>query len=105
MMEGAAKRRALGRGLGALIPGAYTIAPPSAANTMVALASIRPGAHQPRRAFDEDRINELADSIRQKGILQPLLVRAVDDGYELIAGERRYRAAQRVGLEQVPVTI
>ena len=103
-MEAAAKRRALGRGLGALLPGAFE-PEPAAPGTLVPLKAIRPGAQQPRQAFAEDAIAELADSIKEKGILQPLLVRAVAGGYELIAGERRFRAAQRLGLEQVPVTI
>jgi ParB family chromosome partitioning protein len=72
---------------------------------MVAMASIRPNPSQPRQAFSDESINELAESIKQKGILQPILVRPVSGGYQLIAGERRYRAAQRLGLEQVPVTI
>jgi ParB family chromosome partitioning protein len=104
-MEVVAKRRALGRGLGALIPGAFEPAQRQTSNTMATLTSIRPNAHQPRQAFSEEGIAELAESIRQKGILQPLLVREVDGGYQLIAGERRYRAAQRLGLDQVPVTI
>jgi ParB family chromosome partitioning protein len=72
---------------------------------MVPLASIQPNVNQPRRAFSETSLDELAESIRQKGILQPLLVRVVDGGYQLIAGERRFRAAQRAGLEHVPVTV
>lgn len=106
----AAKHRALGRGLGALIPGAFgteqrETSSPQAPNPMVATASIQRNPHQPRQAFSEESINELAESIKQKGILQPLLVREVNGGYQLIAGERRYRAAQRLGLEHVPVTI
>ena len=108
-MEAAAKRRALGRGLGALIPGAFGTEPrqpsSSAGNSMVATALIQANAQQPRQSFSEESINELAESIKQKGILQPLLVREVDGGYQLIAGERRFRAAQRLGLEQVPVMV
>jgi ParB family chromosome partitioning protein len=103
-MEAAAKRRALGRGLVALIPGAFE-AEQRQSTTTVAMASIRPNSRQPRQAFSDESINELAESIKQKGILQPLLVREVDGGYELIAGERRHRAAQRLGLDQVPVTV
>ena len=98
-----AKRRALGRGLGALIPSPYQ--EERSDRSCVPLASIHPNPLQPRQAFDQAAINELAESIRQKGILQPLLVRRASSGYELIAGERRLRAAQRLGMEQVPVTI
>jgi ParB family chromosome partitioning protein len=106
------KRRALGRGLGALIPSAYaTDSAPAAsdadaASMSVPLHAIHPNPLQPRHIFTERSIEELAESIRQKGILQPLLVRRVNGGgFELIAGERRLRAAQRLGLEQVPVMV
>lgn len=98
-----AKRRALGRGLGALIPSAYH--EEKSTESHVPLSAIQPNRLQPRQVFAEATIDELAESIRQKGILQPLLVRRVSGGYELIAGERRLRAAQRLGMEQVPVTI
>lgn len=98
-----AKRRALGRGLGALIPSTYQQEKPNESH--VPLSTIRPNPLQPRQAFDQAAIEELAESIRQKGILQPLLVRRATGGYELIAGERRFRAAQRLGMEQVPVII
>lgn len=104
-MEAATKRRALGRGLGALIPGAFGTEQRQEANPMALTASIQPNPHQPRQTFSEESIDALAESIKQKGILQPLLVREVEGGYQLIAGERRYRAAQRLGLDQVPVTI
>jgi ParB family chromosome partitioning protein len=103
-MEAISKRRALGRGLGALIPGAFQPTD-SSGQSLVPLRAIHPNPLQPRECFPETGIEELADSIRQKGILQPLLVRRKDDGFELIAGERRFRAAQRLGLEEVPVTI
>jgi len=103
-MEGMIKRRALGRGLGALIPSAYSNEE-EGHDSFVALAAIRPNPMQPRLAFAEEGIAELAESIRQKGILQPLLVRRSDGGFELIAGERRLRAAQRLGMEQVPVLV
>jgi ParB family chromosome partitioning protein len=98
------KRRALGKGLGALI----REAPPPAtapAERRVPIAEIRPNPRQPRRFFAEERIAELADSIRAQGILQPLVVRKLADGYELIIGERRFRAAQRAGLDRVPVIV
>ncbi len=100
----ALKRRALGRGLGALI----REAPPSATPPMerrVPIGEIRPNPRQPRRYFDEERIAELAESIHHQGILQPLVVRKIDEGYELIIGERRFRAAQRAGLDRVPVVV
>ena len=98
-----AKRRALGRGLGALIPSTY----PEEKNDQlyVPVAAIQPNPLQPRQAFDQAAIDELAESIRQKGLLQPLLVRRVNGAYELIAGERRWRAAQQLGMDQVPVTV
>lgn len=98
------KRRGLGRGLGALIPEGVSMAPP-AAERRVHVSEIRPNPRQPRRYFDEQRIAELADSIRHQGVLQPLVVRKADSGYELIVGERRFRAAQRAGLERVPVIV
>ena len=98
------KRRALGKGLGALIRETPSAHAPSA-ERRVPIAEIRPNPRQPRRYFDEERIAELAESIRHQGILQPLVVRKVEDGYELIIGERRFRAAQRASLERVPVIV
>ena len=109
MMEVTAKRRALGRGIGALIPGNYepddTDVLSTATPSTVPLAAIHPNPFQPRQHFADAGIDELARSISEKGILQPLLVRPMNGGYELIAGERRFRAAQRIGLETVPVTV
>lgn len=97
------KRKALGRGLGALIPTREEDS--SIEQNAVLLSEIRPNHLQPREMFSEAGIDELAASIRNNGILQPLIVRRVAGGYELIAGERRFRAAQRAGLERVPVVI
>jgi ParB family chromosome partitioning protein len=97
------KRQALGRGLGALIPAGAPLVPP--AERRVPLAEIRPNPRQPRRFFDEARLAELAESIRHQGVLQPLVVRKAEQGYELIIGERRLRAAQRAGLDRVPVVV
>lgn len=98
------KRRPLGRGLGALIPeGGASVAPP--VERRVPIGDIRPNPRQPRRFFAEERLAELAESIRHQGILQPLIVRKVEPGYELIVGERRFRAAQRAGLDRVPVIV
>jgi ParB family chromosome partitioning protein len=68
----------------------------------LALKDIRPNEKQPRKTFDEDSLDELKDSIRQYGVLQPILVKKSDKGYELIAGERRYRAAKLAGLKTIP---
>ncbi len=97
------KRRSLGRGLSALIPQGTSLDTP--AERRVPIADIRPNPRQPRRYFNETKIAELAESIRNQGILQPLLVRKVIKGYELILGERRFRAAHRAGLERVPVIV
>ena len=93
------KPSGLGRGLEALLPktGAGVVRLP--------LASIRPNPRQPRKRFAEESLKELADSIREKGLLQPLLVRPQGDGYELVAGERRYRAALMAGLQEVPAVV
>jgi ParB family chromosome partitioning protein len=106
-MEMTAKRRGLGRGLGALIPGAYSEPQASGAPEVIRVAtvSIQANRFQPRQTFSNEGIEELAESIRQNGILQPLLVRPCGEGYELIAGERRLRAARQIGLEQVPVSV
>ena len=97
-------RKALGRGLGALLSSDRTIdlgPEPSE----VDLESIVPGPMQPRTHFDDASLESLADSIRSHGIVQPLLVRRRENGYELIAGERRWRAAKLAGLSRVPVVV
>jgi ParB family chromosome partitioning protein len=95
-----APREALGRGLGALIPTG------ASALTELPVTSIVPNQAQPRRSFDEEGISSLAASIRQVGILQPLVVRPSPDGrYELVVGERRWRAARRAGLSTVPALV
>src|ERR1043165_5490874 len=97
-------RKALGRGLGALLSSDRTIYLGSE-TTEVELESIVPGSMQPRTHFDEASLQSLAESIRSHGIVQPLLVRRRSDGYELIAGERRWRAAKLAGLTRVPVVV
>ena len=74
---------------------------------MVAISAIRPNGFNPRKHFDEVSLNELAESIRQQGILQPVTVRHIADGngYELVFGERRYRAATIVGMQEIPAII
>ena len=98
------KRPALGRGLSALIPDA---APPSAGERALEVDSdlLRPNRFQPRTHIDDAKIDELARSIRSNGIIQPIVVRSVDGGYEIVAGERRWRASQRAGLLKVPVVV
>jgi ParB family chromosome partitioning protein len=101
-------KKGLGRGLSALIPGA---AQPRAEthnqglSLKIEVDRITPSPFQPRRTFDEAKIEELAASIRNQGIIQPLVVRHKGDDYELIAGERRWRAAMKAGLTHVPVVV
>ena len=97
------KRPALGRGLGALIPGSSPAERKGVMN--LGIEEIRPDRAQPRRHFDEAHIEELAESIRSKGVLLPLIVRRASDGYVLVAGERRWRAAQKAGLRELPVMV
>lgn len=98
----------LGKGLGALIPAGATEPRPVGGGPglqEIDVSSIRPNRYQPRDQFDEETLGALADSIREVGVLQPILVRPVEDGYELIAGERRWRAARRVGLQRIPALV
>nr|WP_221284287.1 ParB/RepB/Spo0J family partition protein [Deinococcus humi] len=78
---------------------------PAASTVTLPVAALRPGAFQPRRTFDDPALQALAASIRAEGILQPLLVRPVNGGHEIVAGERRWRAAQLAGLTEVPVLV
>jgi ParB family chromosome partitioning protein len=101
-------KHGLGRGLGALIRDTPSERAPKGGAPeypQIEVAKIRPSPWQPRRTFTKESLDELAASIREHGVLEPLLVRQVDDGYELIAGERRWRAAQESGLTQVPVRV
>jgi ParB family transcriptional regulator, chromosome partitioning protein len=99
----------LGKGLGALISAAPSLRPadPDAGETVqqISLADIVPSPLQPRREFAREALEELVDSIRQRGIIQPLIVRPVNRQYELIAGERRWRAAKEVGLSEAPAIV
>lgn len=93
-------KRGLGRGLGAFFaPGE------DEPRAEIAVTEIVPNKYQPRRVFDEAALNELAQSIKQHGVIQPVLVRRTPDGYELVAGERRWRAAQMVGLTDIPAVV
>ena len=96
-------RRGLGRGLSALISAGDSVG--GLRFEEVPVSAIRPNMHQPRRNFSETSIKELAASIREVGILQPLVIRSTEAGFELIAGERRLRAAKEAGLDRVPVLI
>ncbi len=101
-----ARRSGLGKGLGALIP-TEVVGDRASALREVPIGAIRPNPQQPRSYFDEETMSSLAASIRELGVLQPVLVRALtdDDEFELIAGERRWRAARRAGLQTIPVLI
>lgn len=99
-------RSRLGRGLASLIgeptPG-QPVLPPEGEQRLVSTADLKPGRLNPRKDFRDDELAELADSIRNKGLVQPIIVRPVAGGYEIVAGERRWRAAQKAGLHTVPV--
>ena len=94
-------RQALGRGLEALIP----LAKGEPGIVEIPLVEIRPSPFQPRKRFDDKKLDELAASIRAQGILSPVIVRQIPGGYELVAGERRLRAAERAGLERIPAVV
>jgi ParB family transcriptional regulator, chromosome partitioning protein len=100
-----ARRGGLGKGLGALIPPGTGLDTDTGGLEDLPTAAMRPNRFQPRDHFDEEALGALADSIREVGVLQPVLVRPVDDGYELIAGERRWRAARRIGLQTIPALV
>ena len=112
-----AVKKGLGRGLGNLIPGGddkeetktkivekkVIVKEPS--ETVLKINDIEPDRNQPRTFFDEDTLEELADSIKQYGVIEPLVVTKKDDHYEIIAGERRWRAAKIAGIKEIPVII
>src|SRR6476646_7571503 len=95
------RQSGLGRGLASLIP---QRAQPNSV-TEIALARIEPNPRQPRQRFDADQLEALAASIREHGVLQPILVTETLNGYQLVAGERRFRASQQAGLERIPAVI
>lgn len=111
----AVKKTGLGKGLDSMIP-VYPVKPRAAAEKpkeekenkaekLLKITEVEPNRDQPRKKFDEDALLELADSIKQFGVLQPLLVQKRKDYYEIIAGERRWRAAKMAGLKEIPVII
>jgi ParB family chromosome partitioning protein len=99
------RKGGLGKGLGALIPPGAAEGLGAGGYQELPVSTIRANRYQPREHFGEEQLSALADSIREVGVLQPVLVRPADDGYELIAGERRWRAARRAGLQAIPALI
>jgi len=98
-----AKRPALGKGIGALLNSATQEG--SRKYFLCPIESLKPHSNQPRKSFDNEKLEELAASIREKGVIQPLVVRREGETYQIIAGERRWRASQKAGLREVPVVI
>ena len=109
MAPPAQKRQALGKGLGALIPQkrpqAAADGERKAGTLNVPIEDVRPNRHQPRKTFDDATLAELADSIREHGLMQPILVRKRGQNFEIIAGERRWRACQKAGLKEIAVIV
>lgn len=103
------KKKGLGRGLDALLGGVLPTIESGATQKTLAVTQLRAGKYQPRQGMDQASLEELAESIRAQGIMQPLLVRSISgpsgSGFEIIAGERRFRAAQMAGLKEVPVIV
>lgn len=97
-----AKRTGLGKGLDALFLDNNT---DNGAVTALKITEIEPNRNQPRSDFEEEPLRELADSIREHGVIQPLIVRPLDQGYQIVAGERRWRAARMAGLSEIPAII
>ena len=108
-----AKKKGLGRGLSALmadvsetsVENVETAEPTSKADTVVPIESIHPNPDQPRRTFVQQDLDDLANSIREKGVIQPLIVREYQGGYQIVAGERRWRAAQQAQVHELPVLV
>jgi len=98
-------KKGLGRGLGALFPTTEAQRPEKKSFFYVGIEEVRPNPYQPRKKVRDASIDQLAESVKDKGIIQPLVVRKTMDGYELIAGERRWRAAQKAGITEVPVLV
>jgi ParB family transcriptional regulator, chromosome partitioning protein len=103
-------RKALGKGINALIPDFELGVPESPENgpaksTELLIDEISPNRFQPRKYFDDEKLEELVTSIRDNGVLQPVVVQKVESGYELVVGERRWRASKKVGLKKIPVVI
>ena len=106
------RRTGLGKGINALISADIPVEVPEEESNerndralIVDLESVHPNPEQPRTQFDEEELAELSESIKKHGLLQPILVREVEDGYQIIAGERRWQACKKLGLEKVPVNV
>ena len=91
----------LGKGLSALIPEKVAASGMAEKVSKIKINSIAPNKFQPRKKFDADKLRELKDSITEKGVIQPVIVRPVEGGYELIAGERRFRAVKELGYDEI----
>jgi ParB family chromosome partitioning protein len=100
-----ATKKALGKGLDALITGIAEEEKGGGEIPLIPLDEINPGRLQPRKSFDSEKIRELAHSIRENGVIQPIVVRKGENGYEIIIGERRYRAAREAGLKEIPAIL
>jgi ParB family chromosome partitioning protein len=98
-------KKALGKGLDALISGKYEEEVMQDSIKLLRLEEIVPNRYQPRKSFDDEKIDELAQSIRENGVIQPVVVRGEGDKFELIIGERRFRAAERAGLREIPAVV
>jgi ParB family chromosome partitioning protein len=99
------KRKALGKGLSALIPDTHELLSGEEHFFQCPVEAIEPNPYQPRQQFSDAELEEMVNSVREKGIVTPLLVTKIENGYQLIAGERRWRAAQKAGLKRVPVVV
>lgn len=99
------EKKALGKGLSALIPPKETESAPLETILQIPLTQIKTNKYQPRTEFNQDKLNDLINSIKEKGVVQPVLVRKISDGYELIAGERRLRAVTALHMEKIPAIV
>lgn len=104
-MKGSSKKGGLGRGLGALLPSAVQEVKPGESVEKIKLNEISPNPYQPRQHFDKEKLEELAESIRQFGVVQPVVLRKTKKGYELVSGERRCRASKLAGEKTVPAVV
>ena len=101
------RQHGLGRGLGALLstPGPSSTETPGTTTVELPIDSISPNPQQPRKDFDDKALEDLSASLKQSGILQPVVVRRLGDGYQLVVGERRWRAAKLAGITRIPAVV